>query len=116
MTDITGTWATIPDCPKYECLYDQSKGIKIRFKKVAAGVRNGIQCGEKRAGNHLWPGKDGMVAIKNHPNMMPSRWAPQELWDHTFKGKRLITPSERKETRMREAAERKAAMALNKIT
>ena len=114
MTDITGTWATIPDCPKYECLYDQSKGTKVRFKKTGPAIRNGISRNSRKAGKYLEVGHDGMLAIKNHPNMMACRWTPQELWEHTFKGKRLITPAERKEIRMREAAERRAAIQLNR--
>ena len=115
MTDITGTWATIPDRPKYECLYDQSKGIKVRLKKTGEAMRNGINRRAKRAGNYLRPGHDGTLALKNHPNMMAERWTPLELWEHTFKGKRLIKPKERKEIRMQETAERKALMEAGRI-
>ncbi len=116
MTDITGTWATITDCPKYEILYDCSKGYFCRSKKTAMGYRNGVKSRGFTGGRILRPGPDGMVTLKNHPNMGAERYPLVELHDHTFKGKRLIKPAERKEIRMRQAAERKAAMALNKIT
>jgi len=114
MTDITGTWATIPDCPKYEMLYDCSKGYACRKKKEPMGYRNGIKSRGFTGGRILQAGPDGMVALKNHPNMMAERYPPVELHDHTFKGTRLIKPSERKEIRIREAAERRAANQLNR--
>jgi len=114
MTDITGTWVTIPDCPEYKIHRDDVPGIRIRRKDEIPGVRMGITHRGRKPHFDLQPGPDKRVALKNHPHKGAERYYPRELYDHTFKGKRLIRPAERKEIRMREAAERKAAIQLNR--
>jgi len=105
MNVITQTWATIPNYPNYEILYDRSKGEKIRRKKAARGHRIGIksQADKMVRGRALVVTVDGWVTMKTGPHTSQERQKSSDVWEHVFVGKPLLTPSERRELRMAEA-------------
>ena len=103
MTDISQTRATVGAYPKYTCLYDRSKGIKIRAKKVPRGNRMGIKGNGFVGGIDLVITGKGDVVFKTGQNGSQERQNAQEVWNHVFMGKPLPTPSERREARMAEA-------------
>lgn len=105
MNVITQTWATIPNYPNYEILYDRSKGEKIRRKKEPRGQRMGISSAVSKTvgGRALVVTVDGWVTFKTGPNSSQERQKSEEVWAHVFQGKALPTPAERKVARMAEA-------------
>ena len=103
MSVITQTWATIPNYPNYEILYDRSKGEKIRRKKELRGRRMGVKSSGFIGGRAVVVTVDGWVTLKKGPHTSQERQKAAEVYDHTFYGKILLTPSERKEARMAEA-------------
>lgn len=108
---IKDTWATIPDYPHYEVLYDDSKGVKVRSKKRLRGRANGI-ASRGYIGGMMLSVSNGHVTLRKNPNGGQERYTPEELWLHTFKEKRLVTPAERRERRIAEAQERRINSAI----
>ena len=79
------TWATVPNYPNYQCLYDISKGYKVRSKKRP---RPGSQ--QRMGGKHLIA-VSGKVRL-THPSGRVDRQALIDVWHATFKGLDLTKP------------------------